>query len=436
MPEPGNAPPSDNRVLVKLRSSNALRAADPRAGLRPLFDTPRPAGAFGVDAEAQWYVAELRDGGATPWDGAHARVADQLGIAESDVVFAEPDLLQHYEADDEAGVPSDGLGAAPDCQRYPQDPSHRKAVGPNTFAWHLGDDYTQLGSARDAVPFDGRRTRIAHVDTGYYPAHPALPEHVLAELAYNFVEDRPGAEDPNGRALIDNSGHGTGTLGILAGGKVPRGAAGALPETGETYLGGAPHADVVPLRIADSVVLWRTSALARAIDYAVAKGCDVMTMSMGGVPTRVWEEAIDRAYEAGLVFCAAAGNHYGALPPRTLVYPARYSRVIAVCGAMADGRPYADLEWKEMEGSFGPDSAMGGAIAAYTPNIPWSLFRCDGIRLNGAGTSSATPQVAAAAALWYERYKAVLPRDWQRVEAVASIQRLMSPRWSISCWCC
>ncbi|HET6765236.1 MAG TPA: S8 family serine peptidase [Longimicrobiaceae bacterium] len=418
MADPGNAPPFDNRILVKLRSANALHAADPRAGLRPLFDTPRPPGAFGVDAGAQWYVAELRDGGGTAWDVAHARVADQLGIAESDVVFAEPDLLQRYEAGDEEGPPPGALGAAPDCTTHPQDPSHRKAVGPDEFAWHLGDDFTQLASARAAVQFDGRRTRIAHVDTGYYPAHPALPEHVLTALAYNFVEDRPGAEDPDGRALIDNSGHGTGTLGILAGGKVPAGAAGKLPLAGGGYLGGAPHADVVPLRIADSVVLWRTSALARAIDYAVANGCDVMTMSMGGVPAKVWEESIDRAYEAGLAFCAAAGNHFGPLPPRTLVYPARYSRVIAVCGAMADGRPYANLEWKEMEGSFGPESAMRGAIAAYTPNIPWSLFRCSGIRLNGAGTSSATPQVAAAAALWYERYKAVLPRDWQRVEAV------------------
>ncbi len=60
-------------------------------------------------------------------------------------------------------------------------------------------------------------------------------------------------------------------------------------------------------------------------------------MSMGGVPTRAWAEAVDAAYEAGLCFCAAAGNHVSIAPPRTLVYPARYSRVIAVCGVMADG---------------------------------------------------------------------------------------------------
>ena len=102
-----------------------------------------------------------------------------------------------------------------------------------------------------------------------------------------------------------------------------------------------------------------------------------------------------------------------------LVYPARYPRVIAVVGAMADGQPYKDLQDHALEGCFGPDGAMETALAAYTPNIPWARFGCDDIvRLNGEGTSSATPQVAAAAALWIEKYKKVLPRTWRRVEAV------------------
>ena len=86
---------------------------------------------------------------------------------------------------------------------------------------------------------------------------------------------------------------------------------------------------------------------------------------------------------------------------------------------MANGAPYADLKGTTLEGSFGPASAMRAAIAAYTPNIPWARFGCDtAVRLNGEGTSAATPQVAAAVALWFEKYKDVLPRDWRRVEAV------------------
>jgi hypothetical protein len=96
-----------------------------------------------------------------------------------------------------------------------------------------------------------------------------------------------------------------------------------------------------------------------------------------------------------------------------------YGRVIAACGVMADGRPYTHLQRGEMEGNFGLPKVMAHALAAYTPNIPWAVFGCPALaRQNGSGTSSATPQVAAAAALWFERYKNELPRNWRRVEAV------------------
>ncbi|HSL83260.1 MAG TPA: S8 family serine peptidase, partial [Thermoanaerobaculia bacterium] len=184
-------------------------------------------------------------------------------------------------------------------------------------------------------------------------------------------------------------------------------------------MGGAPEAEVLPLRVADSVVLLRTSALARALAYALDHRCDVVTLSMGGLPSRAWAEAVDEAYEGGVCICAAAGNHVGPAPPRVLVYPARYDRAIAVTGVMANGAPYDGLKGRTLEGSFGPKSVMGSALAAYTPNIPWARFGCPEIvRFNGEGTSSATPQVAAAAALWIEKHKNVLPRDHQRVEAV------------------
>jgi hypothetical protein len=145
----------------------------------------------------------------------------------------------------------------------------------------------------------------------------------------------------------------------------------------------------------------------------------VATISMGGLPSRAWAEAVDDAYLAGLCIVAAGGNRIGPTPPKTLIYPARYDRVIAVTGAMANHRPYRDLGGTALEGSFGPDSVMGTAIAAYTPNIPWPKYDCPTItRLNGEGTSAATPQVAAAAALWIEHHKRHLRADWRRVEAV------------------
>ncbi|HXI12051.1 MAG TPA: S8 family serine peptidase [Thermoanaerobaculia bacterium] len=406
-----------NRILVKMRPSTALQAAEgSRVDLRPLYDTRRGKTLpFGLDATPQWFVADLQEGASSPWDLAHGRVAAQLGVAPSDVVFAEPDIVHdvyHDTSEEEQDV--EGFGATEIvCTENPQDTTRGKAGGSDTFAWHLGDEYTQLASARAAIAFTDPLTRIAHIDTGYYDAHVTKPGKLREDLARNFAEigDPHSAEDPNvERRFLDNSGHGTGTLSILAGG--------AVPAFGDAVMGGAPGAEIVPIRVADSVVLLRTSALARALSYVVEKDCDVITMSMGGLPSQAWAEAVDKLYEAGIAFCAAGGNRTRPLPPKVLVYPARYARVIAVTGVMANHSPYTGLDGA-LEGSFGPDAVMKKTLAAYTPNIPWARYRCENIvRLNGEGTSSATPQVAAAVALWFEKYKKVLPRNYQRVEAV------------------
>ncbi|HSM03408.1 MAG TPA: S8 family serine peptidase [Longimicrobiales bacterium] len=412
-------PPSGDagtRLLVKIRRRDALSAADPRAGLRPLFEASpggRDADGFGLDGGPDWYLAELPDPSGTAWDSAHARVADQLGIDGSDVLFVEPDLVHDIYLDPDGREPDQTFDLVRDC-KGPRQTTEAVVVGPTDRGWHLDEAFTQLRTARDEVAFTDERTRIAILDTGYDRDHVGAPRHVLRHLERSFVESdatRTSAEDPDGKAFpIDNSGHGTGTLGILAGGP--------LPEWDGDALGGAPDADVVPLRIADSVVLLKTSAFARALDYAVSAGCDVVSMSMGGLPSRAWRETVDRAYENGVFLATAAGNNYNGLPSRNLVYPARYGRVVAVCGAMADGRAYADIDGWRMEGNYGPGKKMETAMAAYTPNIPWPVFGCSKtVRLNGGGTSAATPQVAAAAALWYEKYKGVLPRDWRRVEA-------------------
>jgi subtilisin family serine protease len=73
---------------------------------------------------------------------------------------------------------------------------------------------------------------------------------------------------------------------------------------------------VVPLRIAKSVVLLGTSALAKALDHVAAGGAggrrlaDVVSLSMGGVASRAWADAVNKCYEAGVVLVAAAGNNF------------------------------------------------------------------------------------------------------------------------------
>jgi hypothetical protein len=413
--------PQSQRLLLKLRPQTALGARNPRVNLRPLFDAgPEPA-AFGLTGSSSaWYIADVTPTGPTPWDAAHNQAAVAIGLDSSAVLFAEPDLPQSYPDSNEANAGGSPFAASqPNCTFQDQD-NDQRPPGPG-FAWHLRDEFSQLGSAHAAVQFtdsvqigNPKRTRIAHIDTGYDPSHIGRPAHILHDLERNFVNDDGSpnsATDPNRGHLFDNSGHGTGTIGILAGPSVP--------QNGNQSYGGAPDADILPLRIANSVVLFFASAFAQAIQYAVQQGCDVVSISMGGLPSGAWNDAVNAAYEAGTCIVAASGDCFGGLPTHHVVYPARYHRTIAACGVMQNGTPYFNLPVKIIEGSFGPDSAMTAALAAYTPNTPWAKFGCHNvIDMNGAGTSSATPQIAAAVALWYEKYKSQLPRDWRRVEAV------------------
>ena len=188
---------------------------------------------------------------------------------------------------------------------------------------------------------------------------------------------------------------------------------------------------MIPVRVADSVVLFSNSSIAQGFDYVhsllanPATRVHVITLSMGGMASQAWADAVNALYEAGVFIVTAAGNNHANLPTRNIVYPARFRRVVAACGVMADGRPYADLPNFVMAGNYGPASKMDTAIAAFTPNTAWAKIGCPHIvNHNGAGTSSTTPQVAAAAALYFQRHRADLddpakyPEPWMRVEAV------------------
>ena len=255
-----------NRLLLKLRSQAALAAAAPQTNLRPLHLTSTQAGNLGLAPAPAWYVAEMPDDDPTPWDGAHAQVARRLGIAESEILFAEPDLAHTFPDLNEKHRGDQSFAVGSDCQELPQQSSGGRATGQG-FAWHLGDDHSQLASARSLVQFSDPRTRIAHIDTGYDRNHSSRPERILQDLERNFVDgnNQPGnAEDPFSGGTFDNSGHGTGTIGILAGRKVR--------QNNNDYLGGAPEAEIIPLRIADSVVLFWTSALATTLVGKMSSG--------------------------------------------------------------------------------------------------------------------------------------------------------------------
>ena len=406
-------------LLVKTAAGLPTRFSFGATSFRvePLFTSiGRPSGPAAAGG-GTWHLLTTPDGtaGQNPWDLCHQMLQGGLGFAGAPAVeFAEPDWQQRWVVgrDAELGISLQSCDAEPQDAAFPRlaDPFWFRDLSHSQF-----DTALALAGGANVKP----RVRIAHLDTGYDPGHASLPLHLRKDLARNFVDDnKPSDASDTSAGLANNLGHGTGTLSILAGRKMPDGK----------LFGGAPFAEVVPIRVADRVVLFVNSAIARALDYVHGLNTepttfvDVVTMSMGGVASQAWAEAVNELYEQGVFIVTAAGNNFGNLPTRNVVFPARFDRVVAACGVMADHEPYADLGLTRMGGNYGPVSKMRTAMAAATPNVPWAKFGCGTVvRFNGSGTSAAAPQVAAAAALWIQRNREALeayPQPWMRVEAI------------------
>jgi subtilisin family serine protease len=414
-----------SRFLMKLRDGAAPSA--PRISARlgmagtevifasePLFQSVGVRRDRGIAGGGVWRLAtsstKLDDG--DTWNHCHDIIAQN-----DSVTLVEPDLEQQWTYGERAGA-NRNLGMRSGGP-HPQDIGNGYAGDKNDNYWFGNGGHGQFEAALTATGGSGQGVRIAHLDTGYDPDHKSLPRYLRADLARNFVDaDRPKDATDRSKGVLNNFSHGCGTLGILAGATVP----------GLKPFGCAPNAEIVPVRVANRVVLFSNSSIARGLDYvhqlcaSEAARVNVVSMSMGGLPSQAWADAINALYEAGVVVVTAAGNNYDNLPTRFVVYPARFGRVIAACGVMANGSPYANLPPKRMAGNYGPGSKMRTAIAAYTPNVPWARFGEPTIvDFDGNGTSAATPQVAAAAALWIEKHRTqfdAYAEDWKRVEAV------------------
>ena len=68
------------------------------------------------------------------------------------------------------------------------------------------------------------------------------------------------------------------------------------------------------MRIADWVVRFTTSTMVQGFDYARAKGAQVLSMSMGGLISSALVDAVNLAYDNGVVMVTAAGNNFAGIP--------------------------------------------------------------------------------------------------------------------------
>lgn len=258
--------------------------------------------------------------------------------------------------------------------------------------------------------------RVGHIDTGC-TRHPALgfkdgtSDYVRTELGRNLFSDflplpnpeQPNIDPPEENGPFDNlgggnGGHGTRTMSVLAG------FYDLADDSAPPFYGAAPGASVIPYRVTDSILIDHVQRLiAEAIDDAIDKRCRVLSMSLGGiVPYGKLAKAIDRAYEAGLIVCAAAGNVI-----REVTYPGRYNRVVTVGGVSPVGgtgfEPWDGASRGQYVDICGPASGVRRASAE------WRKGKLDYfIAADGDGTSYATALCAGIAALWLAKRRADL----------------------------
>ncbi|MDY6917264.1 MAG: S8 family peptidase [Chloroflexota bacterium] len=236
------------------------------------------------------------------------------------------------------------------------------------IVWGAAEDATSIvpeGNAGDGI-------KLAVVDSGIDYDHPDLAGNYKG--GYDFVNND---SDP-----MDDEGHGTHCAGIAA-----------AVDNEEGVIGVAPEVELYAVKVLDNSGSGTVSDTIAGIEWAVANGIDILSLSIGSDDySQAEENACQAAYDAGLLLVAAAGNDGNpAGTGDTVDYPARNSSVIAVAATdAADQRAVWDQNNASATGPTIELAAPGDAIRSTAWNDSYAY---------GSGTSMACPHVAGVAAL-------------------------------------
>ncbi len=226
---------------------------------------------------------------------------------------------------------------------------------------------------------------IAIADTGLYYDHPEFEGHEII-TPYNASGDGGNAYDVNG--------HGSHVAGTAA----ANGRFGNLA-------GVAWDCPIWPIRVSTARMQILTSSLIDTMmtvaDYVTnnPQYRAVVNMSLGGRGySYAFKDAIDHAFEKGVILVSAAGNDR----KRVISYPNAYNGVISV----SSNNPRDEKA---------PESSMGNWVSVSAPgeNI-WSVTQPtaqDPDRYYGylSGTSMSSPHVCGAVALLLSKYPSLSP---------------------------
>jgi thermitase len=254
------------------------------------------------------------------------------------------------------------------------------------LCFYVGTNDADIDAPEAWAIATGTAVTIAVIDSGIDDTHPDLAANYDGGI--NFVT--PGS------VPFDDHGHGTHVSGTIAAAlNNPTGQ----PADEEGVVGVAPNARILAYKVCTPEGHCDDFLIEQAIAAAVAAGAKVINMSLGGPDYSLsMNEAVQDAWNAGLVIVAASGN----AGTTALSYPAAYDNVISVGAFDEDDRRASFSNY----GSWVDISAPGNVILSTYP-----MTSCAATGVPGdtgcytwlSGTSMATPHVAGAAALAWSR---------------------------------
>ena len=176
---------------------------------------------------------------------------------------------------------------------------------------------------------------VAVLDSGLTTAGLAMEGLVAA----SFEALNPG--DP----ITDTLGHGT-QMALIASGVVsPDGVKGAAEDA----------VPIIAVKVFDDNGFTSTSAVARAVEFALDRGARVLSLSWGSeTRSGFLEYACDYARSRGAVVVASAGNE----PSGTPVYPAAFESVIGVGALSPGGGTWEKSNYGEFVSLYAPGFAV------------------------------------------------------------------------------
>lgn len=267
---------------------------------------------------------------------------------------------------------------------------------------HIGNQYylnqINVGGAWDilqsAAYLNRSKVLVSVIDTGCYTAHPDLQGVLDLSRSADFSTG-------SRRALNgDQDVHGTHVIGTIAantGNGI--GVAGVASAPGNRNIVSVMAVNVFQWVYGYSEPVASTSTLVPAINYSVSQGARVINMSLGhynydSTTDPLTEQAINSATAKGTLVVCAAGNNNTSTP----MYPSDFENSLSVIALDSSGnRAMFSNGYGSDYGSSKDIAAPGVDIFNTIPTMTINYTSYSYYELSG--TSMASPQVAAAAAM-------------------------------------